>query len=303
MSPGGEPVISGVFVPLLSAFAPDGRADPGASAEHARWLVAAGVDGLVPFGTSGEGPSLSLREKRAMLGALVAAVPGTPLVPAITESSLDTALQLVQVANDAPVTAVMLLPPFYFRPLGDGGLRRYVAEILAASIHPVLLYHIPEFAPPVPVPLVAELPVWGVKDSGGDLGYTRAVLAAGKQVMVGAEHTIVDAVQAGAAGTIAGLANILPEHLMAVVAAARAGNTAAAGKVLGQALAFRDEMLGAVGPLEWMSAMKQLAQLRHGVDLGGVRAPLPDAPAGFTSRLGGRLAGLLAEAESGSLLP
>jgi 4-hydroxy-tetrahydrodipicolinate synthase len=303
MFPGGEPVISGVFVPLLSAFAPDGRADPGASAEHARWLVAAGVDGLVPFGTSGEGPSLSLREKRAMLGALVAAVPGTPLVPAITESSLDTALQLVQVANDAPVTAVMLLPPFYFRPLGDGGLRRYVAEILAASIHPVLLYHIPEFAPPVPVPLVAELPVWGVKDSGGDLGYTRAVLAAGKQVMVGAEHTIVDAVQAGAAGTIAGLANVLPEHLLAVVAAARAGNTAAAGKVLGQALAFRDEMLGTVGPLEWMSAMKQLAQLRHGVDLGGVRAPLPDAPAGLTSRLEGRLASLLAEAESGSLLP
>jgi dihydrodipicolinate synthase/N-acetylneuraminate lyase len=303
MSPGGEPVISGVFVPLLSAFAPDGRADPGASGEHARWLVAAGVDGLVPFGTSGEGPSLSLREKRAMLGTLVAAVPGTPLVPAITESSLDTALQLVQVANDAPVTAVMLLPPFYFRPLGDGGLRRYVAEILAASIHPVLLYHIPEFAPPVPVPLVAELPVWGVKDSGGDLGYTRAVLAAGKQVMVGAEHTIVDAVQAGAAGTIAGLANVLPEHLVAVVAAARAGNTAAAGKVLGQALAFRDEMLGAVGPLEWMSAMKQLAQLRHGVDLGGVRAPLPDAPAGFTSRIEGRLASLLAEAESGSLLP
>jgi 4-hydroxy-tetrahydrodipicolinate synthase len=303
MSPGGEPVISGVFVPLLSAFGPDGRADPGASAEHARWLVAAGVDGLVPFGTSGEGPSLSLREKRAMLGALVAAVPGTPLVPAITESSLDAALQLVQVANDAPVTAVMLLPPFYFRPLGDGGLRRYVAEILAASIHPVLLYHIPEFAPPVPVPLVAELPVWGVKDSGGDLGYTRAVLAAGKQVMVGAEHTIVDAVQAGAAGTIAGLANVLPEHLVAVVAAARAGNTAAAGKVLDQALAFRDEMLGAVGPLEWMSAMKQLAQLRHGVDLGGVRAPLPDAPAGVTSRLEGRLASLLAEAESGSLLP
>ncbi len=135
-----------------------------------------------------------------------------------------------------------------------------MSEILAASIHPVLLYHIPEFGPPVPVPLVAELPVWGVKDSGGDLSYTRAVLAAGKQVMVGAEHTIVDAVQAGAAGSIPGLANVLPEHLVAVVAAARAGNTAAAGKILGQALAFRDEMLGALGPFEWMSAMKLLAQ-------------------------------------------
>ncbi len=296
-------MISGVYVPSLTAFAPDGRADPGACAEHARWLVAAGVDGLVPFGTSGEGPSLSLREKRAVLGALVAAVPGTPLVPAITESSLDTALQLVQVANEAPATAVMLLPPFYFRPPGDAGLRRYVSEILAASVHPVLLYHIPEFAPAVPVPLVAELPVWGVKDSGGNLGYTRAVLAAGKQVMVGAEHTIVDAVQAGAAGSIPGLANVLPEHLVAAVAAARAGDTVAAGKILGQALAFRDEMLGRLGPFEWMSAMKLLAQRRHGVDLGGVRAPMPDAPGGVASQLGERLASLVAEVESGSLLP
>ncbi len=124
-------------------------------------VVSAGVDGLVPFGTSGEGPSLSLREKRAVLDALVGAVPGTPLVPAITESSLDAALQLVQVTNDAPNAYVMLLPPFYFHPLGDSGLRRYVSEILAASVHPVLLYHIPEFGPPVPVPLVAETGLGG----------------------------------------------------------------------------------------------------------------------------------------------
>ena len=210
-------MISGVYAPSLTAFTSGGSADPGRSAEHARWLVQAGVDGLVPFGTSGEGPSLSLREKQAVLSALVAAVPGTPLVPAITESSLDTALQLVEAVNDVPATAVMLLPPFYFHPLGEDGLRRYVSEILAASAHPVLLYHIPEFAPPVPVPVVAGLPVWGVKDSGGDLSYTRAVLDAGKQVMVGAEHTIVEAVQAGAAGSIPGLANVLPEHLVAGV--------------------------------------------------------------------------------------
>jgi dihydrodipicolinate synthase/N-acetylneuraminate lyase len=296
-------VISGVYAPSLTAFTPGGSADPGRSAEHARWLVQAGVDGLVPFGTSGEGPSLSLREKQAVLSALVAALPGTPLVPAITESSLDTALQLVEAVNDVPATAVMLLPPFYFHPLGEDGLRRYVSEILAASVHPVLLYHIPEFAPPVPVPVVAGLPVWGVKDSGGDLSYTRAVLDAGKQVMVGAEHTIVEAVQAGAAGSIPGLANVLPEHLVAGVAAARAGDPATAEKVLGQALKFRDEMLADLGPLEWMSAIKLLAQSRHGVPLGGVRVPMPAAPDGIARRFGPRLADLMAELESGSLLP
>jgi 4-hydroxy-tetrahydrodipicolinate synthase len=155
----------------------------------------------------------------------------------------------------------------------------------------------------VPVPVVAGLPVWGVKDSGGDLSYTRAVLDAGKQVMVGAEHTIVEAVQAGAAGSIPGLANVLPEHLVAGVAAARAGDPATAEKVLGQALKFRDEMLADLGPLEWMSAIKLLAESRHGVPLGGVRAPMPAAPDGIARRLAPRLADLMAELESGSLLP
>jgi 4-hydroxy-tetrahydrodipicolinate synthase len=294
-------VISGVYVPTLTAFSAGGGVDPAACAEHARWLADAGVDGLVPFGTSGEGPSLSLREKRAVLDALVAAVPDMPLVPAITESSLDTALQLVEAINDGPAAAVMLLPPFYFRPLGDDGLRRYVEQILTASAHPVLLYHIPEFGPPVPVPLVAQLPVWGVKDSGGDLSYTQAVLDAGKKVMVGAEHTIVDAIRAGAQGSIPGLANVLPEHLVAGVAAARGGDTATADLIMAAALKFRDEMLAAIGPLEWMSAMKLLAQSRHGVSLGGVRAPLPDAPAAVAGEFGSRVADLLAELESGSL--
>jgi len=294
-------VISGVYVPMLTAYAPSGQVDSAACADHACWLAALGVDGLVPFGSTGEGPSLSLREKGAVLDALFAARPGTPIVPAITESSLDTALQLVEKVNDLPAAGVMLLPPYYFRPVTDDGMRRFLEQVVTASAHPVLLYHIPEFGPPVPVPLVRELPVWGVKDSGGDLSYTLAVLAAGKNVMVGAEHTIVDAVAAGAAGSIPGLANVLPEHLVAGVAAARNGDTGTASKILAQALRFRDDMLAAVGPMEWLSSIKLLAQSRRGVSMGGVRAPMPEAPASLPGRFGQRIADLVAELESGSL--
>lgn len=272
-------VISGVFVPLLTAFAGDGAVDPGAFARQAEWLVSRGVDGLVPFGSTGEGPSLSLREKRVLLEALAAAVPGTPLVPAVTDPSLDGALQLVEVINDIDAAAVMLLPPFYFRQYGADGLRRFAEPVLAASRHPVIFYHIPEFAPAVPPDLVAGLPVWGVKDSGGDLGYTRAVLATGKQVMVGIESTVVEAVTDGASGTIAGLANVLPEPLLAACAAAADGRAAAGHQLLAPALAFRDELLAAGRPLGWVSIMKRLAEERHGIPLGGVRAPLPEAAA------------------------
>jgi 4-hydroxy-tetrahydrodipicolinate synthase len=273
-------VISGVYVPLLTAFASDGAVDPGGYARHAEWLAAKGVDGLVPFGSTGEGPSLSLREKRALLAALVTAVPGVPVLPAVTDPSLDGALQLVEVVNDIAAAGILLLPPFYFRPAGDEGMRRYFEAVLAASRHPVMLYHIPEFAPPVPADLVEALPVWGVKDSGGDLGYTRAVLATGKQAMVGIESTIVDAIGMGARGTIAGLANLLPEPLLAACAAASAGRLADAHRIMAPALEFRGELMTAGPPLAWVSVMKQLAEDRHGIPLGGVRAPLPSATAG-----------------------
>jgi len=273
-------VISGVYVPLLTAFTSDGAVDPGAFARQGEWLAARDVDGLVPFGSTGEGPSLSLREKLTLLEALVTAVHGLPVLPAITESSLDVALQFVDAVNDIAATGIMLLPPYYYRQAGQEGLRRYAETVLAASRHPMVLYHIPEFAPPVPPDLVAALPVWGVKDSGGDLAYTRAVLATGKHVMVGIESTLVDAVTAGASGTIAGLANVLPEPLLAACEAAAGGRPAAAHQILAPTLAFRDELLTAGRPLAWVSMMKRLAEERHGIPLGGVRAPLPDASAG-----------------------
>ena len=272
-------MISGVYVPLLTAFTSEGAVDPAGFARHAQWLAARGVDGLVPFGSTGEGPSLSLREKRVLLGALASAVPGVPLLPAITDTSLDDALQLVELINDLPAAGIMLLPPFYFRPAGDDALRRYAEPVLAASRHPVILYHIPEFAPAVPIETVAALPVWGVKDSGGDLAYTRAVLATGKQAMVGIEPTIVEAIGAGASGTVAGLANVLPEPLLGACAAAADGRPAEAHRILAPALAFRDSLITAGPPLAWVSVMKRLAEERHGIPLGGVRAPLPPAAA------------------------
>lgn len=87
-------MISGVYVPLLTAFASDGAVAPGPFGQQAEWLASRGVDGLVPFGSTGEGPSLSLREKRVLLEALATAVPGLPAVPAVTDPSLDGALRL-----------------------------------------------------------------------------------------------------------------------------------------------------------------------------------------------------------------
>jgi dihydrodipicolinate synthase/N-acetylneuraminate lyase len=278
-------VISGVHVPLLTPFDQQGKVDTGAYAAFAQWLVSRGVDGLVPFGSTGEGPSLSNRERLAVLATLPEAVPGTSLIPAITESSLDAVLEFVAAANDLPATAIMVLPPYYFRPLAAGDLARFIEPVLAASQHPVLLYHIPQFGPPVPVEALTALAgpsLWGVKDSGGDIANTKAVLDAGANVLVGSERTLVEAVGLGAAGGICGLANLLPEHLLAAYAAAKAGDPVQGDAILAPALAFLQRMVDSCpgSPVAWIPVAKQLAGQRSGVDLGGVRPPVPPAPSG-----------------------
>ncbi|HEX4255762.1 MAG TPA: dihydrodipicolinate synthase family protein [Streptosporangiaceae bacterium] len=275
-------MISGVYVPLLTPFDHQGNVDIGAYGAFAQWVASRGVDGLVPFGSTGEGPSLSPRERLAVLATLPEAVPGTSLIPAVTESSLDAVLEFVAAVNDLPATAIMVLPPYYFRPLAADDLRRFMEPVLAASRHPVLLYHIPVFGPPVPVEAITALAgpsLWGVKDSSGDIANTKAVLDAGANVMVGSEARLVEAVGLGAAGGICGLANLLPEHLVAAYTAAKAGDPEKGTAILAPALKFLQQMVDACpgSPVAWIPVAKQLAGQRSGVDLGGVRPPVPPA--------------------------
>jgi 4-hydroxy-tetrahydrodipicolinate synthase len=290
-------VFSGVYVPQLTPFDHEGHVDTGAYAAFAQWLVSRGVDGLVPFGSTGEGPSLSMRERVATLAKLPDAVPGTTLIPAIEESSQDAVLEFVAAVNDLPVSGIMVLPPYYFRPLAADDLRRFLEPVLAASRHPVLLYHIPQFGPPVPVEVLSGSPLWGVKDSSGDISYTKAVLEAGANVLVGSERVLVDAVGLGASGGIFGLANLLPEHLLAAYAAAREGDPGQAAAILAPALSFQEKLIAAAtrGPVSWIAIGKQLAGQRSGVDLGGVRPPVPPMPAEVGDALAPSLEAVLSE--------
>jgi len=120
-----------------------------------------------------------------------------------------------------------VLPPYYFRPVPAHGLRVFYERVLAATRHPVVVYHIPKYAVPVPAELVTSLPVWGVKDSGGEAGYAEAVHAAGKGVLVGTEDDL-PARLLTAHGSISALANIVPEQVVALYRHVRDGRSAEA---------------------------------------------------------------------------
>ncbi|WP_456851826.1 dihydrodipicolinate synthase family protein [Geodermatophilus sp. SYSU D00742] len=271
-------VLEGVYVAAVTPFRDDERftIDVDSYLAHVQWLAGHGVTGVIPFGTNGEGPSVSPREKRAVLAALLPAAGPLHVVPTVAEGNLPDTLDLLAELQDLPVRAVMVLPPYYFRPVAAEGLRVFYERVLAATRHPVVAYHIPKYAVPVPAELVAALPVWGVKDSGGEPGYAEAVHAAGKGVLVGTEDDL-PARLLSATGSISALANIVPEQVVALYGHVRGGRPAEAASLSAHLQQVRAMTKQYAGP----GVLKRVAEARHGHRMGTVRPPLVPVPPSF----------------------
>lgn len=282
-------MIAGVYVANVTPFTSDGEIDLHAYLAHVAWLAEKGVQGVVPFGTNGEGVSVALQEKLRALEVLFAQNPPVQIIPTVAQGSLAEGLEMVRALNDFPAAGIMVLPPYYFKPVALEGLRRFFEPIVAASRHPLIIYHIPKYAVPVPVELVADLPVWGVKDSGGEIEYAQAVLSAGKGVLVGTEADLWQWLSLGAQGMISALANFMPERILEMYQLVQAG-----GEAQGRALAAKLQQVRAMTK-EYASPalLKKLAQARHGVPMGTVRPPLVPAPDDYDPQSTLELAGVV----------
>lgn len=271
-------ILDGVYVAAVTPFRDDERrtVDLDAYLAHVRWLAGRGVTGVVAFGTNGEGPSVAAREKRPVIEALVAAAGDLQVIPTVAEGNLPDTLDQLAFLADLPVAAVLVLPPYYFKPVQLDGMRAFYERVLAATAHPVVVYHIPKYAVPVPAELVTALPVWGAKDSAGDDGYAEALQAGGRGVLVGTEDDLPRRLRT-ADGSISALANIVPEHVVALYEHVRAGrddDAAALSAHLRRVRAMTKEHAS-------VAVLKRVAQERHGHAMGGPRPPLLPLPASF----------------------
>jgi 4-hydroxy-tetrahydrodipicolinate synthase len=196
------------------------------------------------------------------------------VIPAVMQGNLPDTLEMVEALEDYPAAAVLVLPPYYFKPASAEGLERFFEPVLAATRHPVILYHIPKYAVPVPEEVVTGLPVWGVKDSGGEAGYAEAILEEGKGVLIGTEDDLWRRLNTGAQGAISALANFIPEEILEMYEKVKSGDEAG-GKALSGKLQKARSMTK-----EYASAavLKKLAEARHGAPMGTVRPPFIPLP-------------------------
>ncbi|HEY3925285.1 MAG TPA: dihydrodipicolinate synthase family protein [Acidothermaceae bacterium] len=261
-------------MPSVTPFGDDGSIDVDALIAHCDWLLSSGASGLMLFGTTGEGSSLSVAEKVTTAKAVVAAFPDVAVIASVMENALPDIADAVRAFNELPLAATLVLPPSYLRESQSDGLRELFELILEVCEHPLIAYHIPGLAPAVAASIVVDLPMWGAKDSGGDITYTDAVLAGGKPVMVGAEPLLLASMQHGASGGICGVGNVAPALIAEVCRAARDGRIDDAQRALDVVVRLQRAVIDAAPDMEWIAAFKAIAGSLHGTDLGSVRLPL-----------------------------
>lgn len=235
-------MLNGLYVPQFTAFNKDNSVDYQATKEHGAWLINNNVSGLVPFGTFGEGASLSLREKERITIDLLEIVRDRDLIPTLICNSLGEIFEYLDFAEDLPLSGIMVIPPSYFKNVTDETLTEFYNIVTARSRHKIIAYNIPACSLKVAPKVAANVPVWGVKDSSGEIESAQGYRNLGVRVLIGSDALLTRALEIGASGGICGIANFFPKQMRQVYEDWNAGKRNEASIKL-------DSLMNVVSPL------------------------------------------------------
>jgi 4-hydroxy-tetrahydrodipicolinate synthase len=222
--------LRGVFVPACTPFQRDLSVDPAQFLKHCRWLLDEGANGLAVFGTTSEANSLGMAERTELLEKLIeGGIDPSVLMPGTGCCALPDTVALTRHAIKAGCMGVLLLPPFYYKGVGDDGLFAGLSELIQRVGDKrlrIYLYHIPPMASvgwslKLIERLLAAYPgtVVGIKDSSGDWSNTKAMLESFPdfEIFPGSETFLLDALRLGGVGCISATANINVKPMRALI--------------------------------------------------------------------------------------
>ena len=211
----------GVIPAITTPFLEDGTLDVEFLAKHAAWLIESGCTGLVALGSLGEGGTLTRAERTRVLETLVKALGTKHNVKAgISALSTNEAVEQARAAEGAGCTGLMVLPPYVYK--GDWReMKEHVRAVLKATSLSCMLYNNPiaygtDFLPEQVHELMQEHPnLDAIKESSADvrrIAALRSLVGDKLEILCGVDDLIVEAVDAGAVGWIAGLTNAYPKE-------------------------------------------------------------------------------------------
>lgn len=222
----------GVYPAMTTPFTPQGDIDNEQLRAEARRLVEAGVDGLVPVGSTGESATLTHDEHVEVVETVVDEVDDVPVIAGSGSNSTREALELARRSADAGADGLLLISPYYNKP-EPAGMADHYRTIADGIDLPQIVYNVPSrtgrnIDVDTAVELASHENIAGYKAASGDLNRISEVVERTRHeafdVLSGDDGLTLPTLSVGGTGTISVVANVEPERTCALVGAALAGD-------------------------------------------------------------------------------
>jgi len=274
----------GVIPAFYACYDPAGEISPEGVRALVKHLHGKGVKGLYVGGSSGECIYHSVAERKLVLEQVMEAAKGTGLtiIAHVACNNTKDSQELARHAESLGVDAIAAIPPIYFH-LPEHGIAQYWNDISAAAPNTgFIIYNIPQLAGvALTGSLLAEMRknprVIGVKNSSMPVQDIQMWKDQGGEnfvVMNGPDEQFAGGLAMGATGGIGGTYAVMPELYLKVWDLVHAGEAAKAAQVQNEVCRIIYAMCAAKGNL--YAVMKAILKDQYGLELGGVRAPLPN---------------------------
>jgi len=267
--------ITGSIVALVTPMRADGAVDHEALAKAVDRVIEAGSAAIVSVGTTGESATLDVDEHTEVIRRTIDVAAGrVPIIAGTGANSTAEAIHLTAAAKAAGADAALLVTPYYNKPPQEGLYRHFKAVAEAVDI-PQILYNVPGRTAvdmlPSTVERLADVPgIVGIKEAKGDLDRVRELVALGLPdfaLYSGDDATARDSILLGFHGDISVTANVAPEGMARMCAAALAGDAETAAAIDADLAALHRSLFVEPNPIPVKWALAELGLIDEGIRL------------------------------------
>jgi 4-hydroxy-tetrahydrodipicolinate synthase len=268
-------MITGSIVALVTPVRADGAVDHEALAKAVDRVIEAGSAAIVSVGTTGESATLDVDEHTDVIRRTIDVAAGrVPIIAGTGANSTTEAIHLTAAAKAAGADAALLVTPYYNKPPQEGLYRHFKAVAEAVDI-PQILYNVPGRTAvdmlPSTVERLADVPgIVGIKEAKGDLDRVRELVALGLPdfaLYSGDDATARDSILLGFHGDISVTANVAPEGMARMCAAALAGDAETAAAIDADLAALHRSLFVEPNPIPVKWALAELGLIDEGIRL------------------------------------
>lgn len=264
-------MFTGTYTAIVTPFK-NGKIDEAALDRLIKIQIKAGVDGIVPVGTTGESPTVNYDEHVRIIELSVKFAGKKLKVLAGTGgNSTSEAVYLTEHAEKVGADGSLQVAPYYNKPTQEG-LFQHFREIARCTRMPIVLYSIPgrcgiEIAIETVKRLAIECKnIIGIKEAGGNpdrVSQLRSALGTRFEILCGDDALTLPFMAVGAQGVISVASNVIPKQIALMVKAFTEGKIEAALKLHDKHHPFFKDLFIETNPVPVKAALAMLGQIEE----------------------------------------